>query len=365
MTRLRTFAALAVAGVLTAACQSSPAATTKTPQAAVQPAVTGAASPSATAPATPGGDITVEFAGDVHFFQRTATLLKDPATAFGPIADTLRAADLTVVNLETAITNRGTEQPKTYHFRAPATAFDAVRAAGIDAVTLANNHILDYGRVGLDDTLAAAKTANFPVFGAGADADAAWAPWTTTVKGTKFAFIGVSYVDELWSTWIATPTRSGEALAFDRARTLAAVRAAKQHADVVVVFMHWGIEGDSCPNAAQKSLAKDLAAAGANVIIGSHVHTLQGSGWLGNTFVAYGMGNFLWYGTSWSTETGVLKLTFRAGADEPYASKFTPAIVTSTGQPVVQTGSKGAAISTRYAGLRTCAGLAASPTGSG
>jgi poly-gamma-glutamate synthesis protein (capsule biosynthesis protein) len=364
--RLRTATALAVAGLLAAACStpaSAPGAT-QTPQAVTQTAIAGAtASPGVTA--TPGGDIVVQFAGDVHFFERTATLLKNPQTAFGPIATQLRDSDLTVLNLETAVTARGTAQPKTYHFRTNPTAFDALRAAGVDAVTIANNHLLDYGRVGLADTLAAVKAAKFPAFGAGNNADEAWAPWLTTVKGTKFAFIGLSYVNELASDWIATPTRSGEALAFDLPRTVAAVKAAQKEADVVVVFMHWGTEGDSCPNSGQKSLAQKLADAGANVIIGSHVHTLQGSGWLGHTFVAYGMGNFLWYGNSWSQETGVLRLTFHAGADEPAGSKFIPAFVTSTGQPVVQTGAKGAAISQRYASLRTCAGLSAKPTTTG
>ena len=84
-----------------------------------------------------------------------------------------------------------------------------------------------------------------------------------------------------------------------------------------------------------------MAAAGANTMIGSHVHTLQGSGWLGKTFVAYGMGNFLWYINSWSTETGVLKLTLHPGSDEPYKAAFTPAIVSGTGQPVIATGAKG------------------------
>ncbi|HZD97713.1 MAG TPA: CapA family protein [Micromonosporaceae bacterium] len=308
-------------------------------------------------------DITLEFAGDVHFVARTAKLLNDPTTAFGPsITPLLSAADVTTLNLETAVTSRGTPQPKTFHFRTTPSAFDAVRAAGVDAVTIANNHILDYGRIGLSDTLAAANAKDFPVYGAGPDANAAWAPWITTVRGTRIAYLGVSDVQELSSSWIATASRSGEAIANNLSRTLAAIKAAHRSADIVVVFMHWGTEGDSCPNGSQKTLAKQMAAAGANIIIGSHVHTLQGSGWLGKTFVAYGMGNFLWYINSWSTETGVLKLTLHPGSDEPYKAAFTPAIVSGTGQPVIATGAKGGAIAKRYASLRGCAGLTAAPT---
>ncbi|HKD98164.1 MAG TPA: CapA family protein [Micromonosporaceae bacterium] len=359
----RVAVAVAAALALVAGCGTTapePTAVWQTPSGSAVPHGAGPSGP----PPSGGGprDITLEFAGDVHFIGRTAKLLDDPATAFGPITQLLSSADVTVLNLETVVTTRGTPQPKRFHFRAPAGAFTAVRDAGIDAVTIANNHILDYGRVGLADTLAAARAADYPAFGAGADAAAAWAPWTTTVAGTRIAYLGFSDVQELASSWIATPDRSGVAHANDLSRTLDAVRAARKLADVVVVFMHWGTEGDSCPNASQKSLAQKLADAGADIIIGSHVHTLQGSGWLGHTFVAYGMGNFLWYINSWSTQTGVLRLTLHPGARVPYKEEFTPAIVSGTGQPVVQTGKQGKAISDRYASLRACAGLSANPT---
>jgi hypothetical protein len=120
------------------------------------------ASPSA-AGGTPGptgpAEITLAVAGDVHFTERTLRLLRDPDTAFGPIATILRRADVAMVNLESAVTTRGTPEPKRFHFRAPPTAYQAVKAAGIDVVSLANNHALDYGRVGLLDTLDAATAA--------------------------------------------------------------------------------------------------------------------------------------------------------------------------------------------------------------
>jgi poly-gamma-glutamate synthesis protein (capsule biosynthesis protein) len=322
-------------------------------------------SPSGPAPARPtaspsGGDVTLAFAGDVHFQDRVAGLLSDPAHTFGPIAATLSDADLTMVNLETAITARGTAQPKEYHFRTSPTALDALRDAGVDVVTLANNHVLDYGQAGLADTLAAVRAAKLPYVGIGENATQAWAPYLVSIKGVKIAILGVSQVAELQSTWVAKDSRPGEAHAVDLTRTLAAVRAARQRADVVLVFMHWGTEGNSCPNAAQKSLAPKLAAAGADIIIGAHAHTLQGSGWLGRTFVAYGMANFLWWENSYSTETGILRLTLHPGA--PLTAQFLPAIVSSTGQPVLATGADRDRIGNRYAGLRACAGLTANPT---
>ncbi len=217
----------------------------------------------------------------MHFTGRTARLLHDPATAFGPVSSVLRAASFTALNLETAVTSRGRPQPKTYHFRTTPVAFTALRDAGVDLVTMANNHVLDYGQVGLADTLAAARAARFPYVGIGASAAAAWAPYVTTVSGVKIAVVGVSQVAELASSWVATRSRPGEANAINLPRTLAAVRAARRLAPVVIVFMHWGTEGQACPDPGQLSLAPKLAAAGASIIIGAHAHMLQGSGLAG------------------------------------------------------------------------------------
>jgi poly-gamma-glutamate capsule biosynthesis protein CapA/YwtB (metallophosphatase superfamily) len=305
------------------------------------------------------GKVTLVFAGDVNFAGRTARLLKDPATAFGSIVPVLKSADFTALNLETAVTSRGRPQPKTYHFRTTPLAFTALRDAGVDLVTMANNHVLDYGQTGLADTLAAAKAARFPHVGIGTSAAAAWAPYVTTINGTRIAVVGVSQVAELASSWVATGTRPGEANAISLPRTLAAVRAAKRLAKTVIVFMHWGTEGQACPDRNQLSLAPKLAAAGASIIIGAHAHVLQGSGWLGHTFVAYGMGNFLWWEHSYSTATGVLELTLHPRA--PLTARFIPAVVSRTGQPIADRGASAHRAQSHYAGLRTCTGLAPLP----
>jgi poly-gamma-glutamate capsule biosynthesis protein CapA/YwtB (metallophosphatase superfamily) len=307
---------------------------------------------------TAAGSVTLAFAGDVHFTGRTAQLLNDPATAFGPITAVLKSADFTAVNLETSVTSGGTPQPKTYHFRTVPAAFTALRDAGVDLVTMANNHVLDYGQAGLADTLAAARAARFPYVGIGKDAAAAWAPYVATVKGWRIAIVGVSQVADLASSWVATPSRPGEANAIDLGRTLAAVRAARRLAPTVIVFMHWGTEGVACPNPNQLSLARQLSAAGASIIIGAHAHVLQGSGWLGHTFVAYGMGNFLWY--VHSAPTGVLELTLHLHA--PLTARFIPAFISSTGQPVVEHGAAAHQAVAYYDSLRACADLSRQPS---
>lgn len=321
------------------------------------------------APLTPSAspvssdEFTVAFAGDVHFTGRTATrLANNPATAFGPAASVLASADLTMVNLETAITTRGDPAPKDFHFRAPATAFTALRAAGVDVATMANNHAADYGAIGLHDTLAAIRSTRFPVVGIGADAAAAFAPWVHTVRGTKVAIIAASQVrDETLANYSAGPDSPGIASA-DSDRLLESVRAARAAGDIVIVYLHWGIEFDSCPNGDQRGLAAALAKAGASAIVGAHVHVLQGAGWRPDgRYVAYGLGNYLWWRSFGNAQddNGVLTLTFRHG--RVAAARFRPAHLDDRGIPVPATGQQAARIDREWQQARQCAGLAATP----
>jgi hypothetical protein len=309
-----------------------------------------------------GPEVTLAFAGDVHFMGRVAKLLDNPATAFGPIADTLASSDLTLLNLETPMTRRGTAEPKRYVFRTDERAVTALRSAGVDAITLANNHTLDYGREGLSDTLDAAKAGGLPTFGAGRDANEAFAPWRTTVRGVRIAVFGFSQVVDLADQWAAKDDRSGIAMTFDEGRALAAVSAARANSDLVVVFPHWGTESDQCPNRAQKYFARKLAAAGADIVVGAHAHVLQPDGWLGQTYVAYGMGDFLWYSsglTPAAVNTGVLKLTVRGRTVVQHT--LVPAVVSDTGQPVRTTGAVADQQLKHYAELRDCSGLDSKP----
>jgi poly-gamma-glutamate capsule biosynthesis protein CapA/YwtB (metallophosphatase superfamily) len=309
--------------------------------------------------------VTLAFGGDVHFALRTLDLLADPATAFGPVSSIFQAADLSMVNLETAVTERGTPEPKQFHFRAPAATYDAVKAAGIDVVSLANNHTLDYGRIGLDDTLAAARSAGVPVVGAGMHAGAAYAPWVTQVNGVRIAVLGFTQITELASTWVATDSRSGLAMAITDeqiAQAAASVRSARSVADVVVVYMHWGQEYNECPIGLQRTAAAALADAGASVIVGTHAHVMQGGGWLGRTYVAYGLSNFLWwYNDAATNDTGVLRVT--ATGPALTGVEFVPAYIDRvTGQPIPSTGDEAVRISAKYEALRGCTGLSATPS---
>jgi poly-gamma-glutamate capsule biosynthesis protein CapA/YwtB (metallophosphatase superfamily) len=202
------------------------------------------------------------------------------------------------VNLETAITDRGVEQPKIYHFRTTPQALTTLQQAGVDAVTMANNHTVDYGPEGLTDTLAAQAASPIPVVGIGANAAQAFKPAVFPVRGTTIAVIASTQVNDYTvNTYPATDAKPGVAGNLDNSRLLRAVRQARAAYDVVVVFLHWGTDYTSCPDVAQVATATALSAAGADVVVGGHAQRVQGAGWLGQTYVGYGLGNFVWLNT--------------------------------------------------------------------
>lgn len=301
---------------------------------------------------------TIAFGGDVHFEGPLRARLADPRTALGPIAPVLRRADLAMVNLETAITTGGTPAPgKQYTFRAPPSALTALRAAGVDVASMANNHGMDYMETGLRDSLAAIRRSRFPVIGIGRDAAEAYRPYRRVVNGNRVAIIAATQVidTEFIESWTATDTRGGLASAKDEPRLLAAVRAARRNSDTVIVHLHWGAELVGCPTPAQRDLAVKLIRAGADVIVGGHAHVLLGSGYLRGRYVNYGLGNFVFY--TWGPATGATGvLTLTINGRKVLKDEWTPARI-SGGVPVPLTGAARAQAISRWKALRTCAGL--------
>jgi poly-gamma-glutamate capsule biosynthesis protein CapA/YwtB (metallophosphatase superfamily) len=320
------------------------------------------------AAAGPRGTVTLAFAGDMHFELQLKTLLDHPRGALGPVAKVLARADIAMVNLESAIAEEGRtpaakelEEPsQRFHFRTSPAALAVLASAGVDVATMANNHGADYGADGLADTLAAIRTSPVAVVGIGRDRRAAFTPYRVSVGGTEFAFLAgdASMREGSSNVWEAGPTTPGIAAAHAyRPRALiAAVRAASSGADVVVVYLHWGAELQARPTRQQQATAHALAEAGADVVVGSHAHVLLGSGWLGDTYVDYGLGNFLWYHDK-QPETGVLRLTVRDG--QVVADSFVPARIQPYGRPLPLRGRARAAAIVDWLRLRDGTGLAA------
>ena len=282
--------------------------------------------------------MTLAFAGDIHFELHLSDLLDRPEGALGGVTRTLRAADLTMVNLESSITRRGAREPKDYHFRTSPAALDVLDRAGVDVIGLANNHSVDYGPVGLADTLRAARASPAPVVGIGRNAGRPTARTACrSAAPTSPSSPRAPSVSARSTRWAAGPGTPGIATAVEvrPRRLLRAVRSASRRDDVVVVYLHWGTERESCPGAKQRALTRALAAAGADVIVGSHAHVLQGSGWAGDTYVSYGLGNFLWYHNQQS-ESGVLEVRIDDG--RVVGDGWVPARIETFGRPRVLTG---------------------------
>ncbi|WP_236538395.1 CapA family protein [Spiractinospora alimapuensis] len=279
-----------------------------------------------------GGDdaepFTIAFGGDTLFEGQLRDRLNTPETALGDAAEVFQTSDLAMVNLETAVTERGTPADKEFVFRAPPSAYEALSAAGVDVATVANNHGMDYGEEGLADTLDHAEEADFPLVGIGRDADEAYEPYVVDVNGNTVAMFGATDVldAEFLQAWTAGDDSPGLASTKDesRERMLEAVREAEETADTVIVFLHWGLEGDHCPLGHAPDLAHDLIDAGANAIVGGHAHVLGPGGYYDDSYVHFGLGNFVFYNFSGPTaETGILRLTMRG--DEILEDEWIPA----------------------------------------
>ncbi len=315
--------------------------------------------------------VRLSFGGDVMFEGDLGKLLDQPATGLAPIRAATAAADFTMVNLESALTTRGTRDPKElesedrrYYFRTSPSALTALRAAGVDAVSVANNHGVDFGAEGLSDTLRAKRDAPLPVLGVGRNRAEAYAPHRVTLKGQPFAIFAAdaSFLESTAPQWQAQATSPGLAAARGpgRATLLAAVKREAARGAAVVVYLHWGTENSAVVNAEQKALALALSRAGAAAVVGSHAHRLQGAGWLGPTYVAYGLSNFIWYHGS-KGETGLLDLSVRDG--RVVADGWRPAVIPRRGGlPRFQGGTSAVWATALWRNLRIGAGLVAAPT---
>ena len=247
----------------------------------------------------------------------------DPFTKVEP---SLSSADVAIVNLEMAITERGEPYDKEFVFRAPGSAALTLAGAGVDVVSLANNHILDFGSVGLEDTISVLDEVGILRPGAGANNAEAYAPRVLVLDNEiRVAFVSASAI--IPGGFSAGAERPGIADAkWAIPRVLAAVRAAASGNDVVVVSIHWGVERATCPSQDQRGLAQQLIEAGANLILGHHPHVLQPIETFDRTVIAYSLGNFAWHPRYGITgDTGVLEIFFDGPIVEGY--QFHPHIL--------------------------------------
>jgi poly-gamma-glutamate capsule biosynthesis protein CapA/YwtB (metallophosphatase superfamily) len=328
------------------------------------------------APPPSSGSFTVAAAGDLMLGRRVAQLTGSAVDyPLAQVAREFRSADLGFANLEVALTQRGDPAHKDYTFRAPENLAEGLRDSGINIVSVANNHVLDYGSLGLADTLAALDSAGVSHAGAGDDAAAAAAPAIVTVRGTRIAvlsFVNVpndSVTGFVAQSMAAQAGKPGVNWGTPGAVTRE-VEAARAQADVVIVSMHAGIEYADQPDAVQEALAHAAIDAGAALVIGAHPHVLQGIEYYRDGVILYSLGNFVFdldnadvlhYGLP-AVQTVVARVTFSGNTVQ--GLELLPAMVdTSQYRPVPAAGAAARAVLDRVYRLTDALASAGAVTG--
>lgn len=270
--------------------------------------------------------------GDVMPGQDTSKLLLQPdgpALVFRRLLPVMRAQDILVANLETAVTDRGTEWPKTFRFRMPADALQPLLDSGIDVVSLANNHVYDYTAVGFADTVEALESAGLPFVGAGMSWSEAVAPYESAVGPARVAAwaLGAFPVERTGFSGLkhASIQRGVPGLLWADEEAVSAIgdamAARRGNGQLLVVSVHAGLEYTYGPYEVQTGLYRRLVDLGADVVLGHHPHVLQPMEWYEGPersgLIVYSLGNFVFDNIEDNPkglETMLLSLGFSGGA---------------------------------------------------
>jgi len=288
---------------------------------------------------------TLTIVGDVMLGRRVGrAIADDPRAVFRPLADRLSRADVTVGNLESTLSTDGRPTQGGDSFGASPQVLRGLGSAGFDVVSLANNHVGDYGDRALRQTLNRLRAADLAYVGAGRNLAEARKPVVLTRAGVR---IGLLATDSIGESPAATSRRAGtnrlnmppRTGPLDRralGRITADIRALRRTVDVVVVVPHWGTQYTHRPEASQRTAARAFAEAGADLVIGGHPHWVQGWERFGSRTVVHSLGNFI-FDMDFQTKTreGVfVEVTLWGGEVKavepvPYVidDRFTPRLV--------------------------------------
>lgn len=270
-------------------------------------------------PQPPKEDTTILFGGDVLF--GNAFLAGYDANGIaGVISEELllelQAADVLMVNNEFPFSTQGAPmEGKQYTFRCEPSYVAALKEMGVDVVSLANNHVLDYGKAALSDTFVTLDGAGIRYGGAGESIDRAQQVQTFEINGKKFGFLAVSRVVPT-GDWKVENSAPGVFSCYDDTSLIGLVEEAAKECDFLAVYPHWGVEYAAYPEDYQTKIAQNCLAAGADVVVGSHTHCLQGAAYFGGQPVFYSLGNFVFGQTI--DRSAILKVTVTPEGEQRY-----------------------------------------------
>lgn len=281
-------------------------------------------------------DFTLCFAGDISLDEKAVTTAKLDA-AEGDISKCIslellaimQSADIMCLNNEFTYSNNGSPmEGKMYTFRANPERVSVLQEMGVDIVTLANNHVYDYGKQALLDTFDTLEGAEIDYFGAGRNLEEAMEPVYYTLDDKVIAFVGASRAEKYKMTPQATETNPGILRCYDTALFLQSIAKAKENADFVIAMVHWGTEYSYDLEEVQLTTGKEYLEAGADVIIGAHSHCLQGMEYYNGKPIIYSLGNY-WFNDK-TLDSMLVELHFYGNDEENYLDvKMIPAVQTN------------------------------------
>jgi poly-gamma-glutamate synthesis protein (capsule biosynthesis protein) len=289
--------------------------------------------------------LSISAVGDMIFDRQVKVLIAKSggAAPLAEVAKHLSAADVTVGNLESPLSTGGVKNAtKDVTFRGDPRGVEGLVSSGFDFLSLANNHVLDYGEDALAGTVAALDARDIAHAGAGADKDAAWKPAVVTRDGATVAFLSFSHI--LPPGFIATSSHGGLAQGRNNMdAVVTAIRSAKQEYDYVIVSFHWGVEYQDDANAEQVRDARKAVDAGADMVLSHHPHVIQGLEYYKGRLIAYSLGDFVF--DHYSRKTGeAFILDAKLGPDGVTDVKTTPVYLDSYGKPEFVSGSTASVI---------------------
>jgi poly-gamma-glutamate synthesis protein (capsule biosynthesis protein) len=225
----------------------------------------------------------------------------DPAATFRPMARRLARADVTVGNLESTLSKSGAPTQGGDSFGADPSVLAGLELAGFDVLSVANNHLGDYGKRAIGETIAELRDSGFAPVGGGTNLARARRAVVVERKGVRVGFIATDSIGETpaatsgrpGTNRVNAPPRTGPLDRRALARVAADIRALDARADVVIVLPHWGTQYTNVPERSQRTMAKAFAAAGADLVVGGHPHWVQGWEAMGSTTVIHSLGNFI------------------------------------------------------------------------
>lgn len=283
-----------------------------------------------------GGDsaLRIVFVGDIMLDNGPGHRVSHGHDPFERCAHLLADADLAVGNLECVLGDEGERQLKPYVFRGAERSCEFL-AKHFGALSLANNHTLDFGPAGVVETMRRLEAAGIPSFGAGATPAAARKPLVIEREGRRVALLGFNefYKED----YAVSEARAGNnpLVADDLLADIALARG-ELACDIVIPFLHWGEEGEPAPREDQRDLARKCVDAGASAVIGCHPHVTQTVETHAGAPIVYSLGNFVfdyWQGDPEVNVGWVAILEFPAAAAGPASLEIVPVSMDPAGIP--------------------------------